>query len=771
MVYTKKFSEFDDADLTDANNELVGLSDGLNAKSRKIVSWTTVTRPDPAVNGLIGYNTTLSQYEFFNANTGTWFQLSINSGVISLTGTLHQVLVNGTSGSAILGAITLTTPQDIDTTSNVAFGTVTTSGAIQAIGGRLFSGSIAGGFSGGIGLFSPTAAMGSLQFVARDNFGNFGMVVTNATIGQVSTITIPDPVASTANFILSSAGAIQHITAFGLQVDAGAVGSGIITGGSPGRFVGFSPTASKGTLSLLAADSVGNFANTLTNASTAAARTWTLPDATGTIALTSDLTGFVTSVSGTANRITSTGGTTPIIDISASYVGQSSITTLGTIATGVWQGTLISATYGGTGLSNPTAHGVMIAEGASAMTPIVLSSGQILIGSTGIDPVAAAINSGTGILVANGAGSITVNLAAIADHTLLANISGGSLAPSSTTLTALIDNAIGSTQGNILYRNATAWVVLAPSTAGFALVTGGAAANPSWTSVGAAYTASALTKTDDTNVTLTLGGTPATALLQATSLTLGWTGQLAVSRGGTGISSFGTGVATALGINVGTAGSFVVNGGALGTPSSGTLTNATGLPIGGITGLGTGVATALAANVNGSGAISLTTSPTLVTPILGAASATSINFGGATLSNYTDSTFTPTMTCGSPGDLSVAYANQTGIYVRIGSMVYINVRIQFTPTFVTASGQVQFPGLPFACQAGNGIGWSGSVSFFAGGPTWPVGTTSISVGVESGSSFCTLTCLGSAVAGSFLQMSGLATGVQYHLVFSAAYHV
>ena len=43
-------------------------------------------------------------------------------------------------------------------------------------------------------------------------------------------------------------------------------------------------------------------------------------------------------------------------------------------------------------------------------------------------------------------------------------------------------------------------------------------------------TPSALTKTDDTNVTLTLGGTPATALLQPTSLTLGWTGTLADGR-------------------------------------------------------------------------------------------------------------------------------------------------------------------------------------------------------------------------------------------------
>ena len=52
---------------------------------------------------------------------------------------------------------------------------------------------------------------------------------------------------------------------------------------------------------------------------------------------------------------------------------------------------------------------------------------------------------------------------------------------------------------------------------------------------------SELTKTDDTNVTLSLGGTPASALLQPVSLTLGWTGQLAVGRGGTGASTL-TGV-------------------------------------------------------------------------------------------------------------------------------------------------------------------------------------------------------------------------------------
>lgn len=82
--------------------------------------------------------------------------------------------------------------------------------------------------------------------------------------------------------------------------------------------------------------------------------TWATPGGGGT----------VTSVTGTANRITSTGGTAPVIDISVSYVGQSSITTLGTISTGVWNGTTIGPTFGGTGLTS-YAQGDLIYGSAS----------------------------------------------------------------------------------------------------------------------------------------------------------------------------------------------------------------------------------------------------------------------------------------------------------------------------------------------------------------------------------------------------------------------
>jgi hypothetical protein len=70
--------------------------------------------------------------------------------------------------------------------------------------------------------------------------------------------------------------------------------------------------------------------------------------------------------------------------------------------------TPISPTIGGTGVSNPTAHGILIGEGSSAATSLVLSAGQIPIGTTSSDPAGATLTAGTGISIGSTTGAITI---------------------------------------------------------------------------------------------------------------------------------------------------------------------------------------------------------------------------------------------------------------------------------------------------------------------------------------------------------------------------
>lgn len=109
--------------------------------------------------------------------------------------------------------------------------------------------------------------------------------------------------------------------------------------------------------------------------------------------------------------------------------------------------------------------------------------------------------------------------------------------------------------------------------------------------------------------------------------------------------------------------------------------------------------------VTGSGKIVRDTSPTLVTPVLGVAAATSLTFGGSALSSYVGATnWTPTLVLGGG---SVTYTTQFGRYVRIGDFAFCYGRIVVNVA-TTPSGQLSIGGLPFTIinQSGNegGVG-------------------------------------------------------------------
>lgn len=160
--------------------------------------------------------------------------------------------------------------------------------------------------------------------------------------------------------------------------------------------------------------------------------------------------------------------------------------------------------------------------------------------------------------------------------------------------------------GDILYASAANTLsALAGVATGNALISGGVSTAPAWGKIGISTHVSGLGTGIATALAVNTGSAGAPVLFDGaggtpSSITLTNGSGLPVS---TGISGFGTGVATALAVNVGSAGAFVTFNGALGTPSSGTLTNATGLPIStGVSGLGTGIATALAVNTGSAGA-------------------------------------------------------------------------------------------------------------------------------------------------------------------------
>jgi hypothetical protein len=181
----------------------------------------------------------------------------------------------------------------------------------------------------------------------------------------------------------------------------------------------------------------------------------------------------------------------------------------------------VPTTAGGTGLTTYTAGDLSYYATGTTFTKLAIgTTGQVLT-STGSAPQWTTLSGVAVTTFSAGTTGFTPNSA-----------TSGAVTLAGTLITSNGGTGLSSyTAGDLAYyASGTALTKLAIGATGSFLSSTGSA--PQWSAP------AALTKTDDTNVTLTLGGSASTALLNAASLTLGWTGQLATSRGGTGLSAF-----------------------------------------------------------------------------------------------------------------------------------------------------------------------------------------------------------------------------------------
>ncbi|MEY3738730.1 MAG: hypothetical protein RL544_1508, partial [Bacteroidota bacterium] len=107
------------------------------------------------------------------------------------------------------------------------------------------------------------------------------------------------------------------------------------------------------------------------------------------------VTGAV-ALTGTANRIIVTGN---VFDIASTYAGQSSITTLGTIGAGVWNGTTIAINKGGTGAT--TAN-----DGFNALAPAQSGNTGKFLTTNGTNTSWASISSAGGWSTTGNSGTV-----------------------------------------------------------------------------------------------------------------------------------------------------------------------------------------------------------------------------------------------------------------------------------------------------------------------------------------------------------------------------
>jgi hypothetical protein len=238
-------------------------------------------------------------------------------------GANSNFLLSNSGGTQTIatGSLTLTVGNFATTA-----GTITSGANIEATAGNIIAaaGNVVAGSNGNAGFlssFPATAGNGFLSIEALNAGGAFNTIVRNSVMGQTSTISIPDPGVTAANFVLNNSAGTQTIATGSLTLTAGnftttagtinagtslsagttvtagtgiiatagniSAAAGIVTGvtgvtagasGTAASVVSFPATAANGFLALTAVNAGGAFNTTISNGTMGQSTVYTMGD-------------------------------------------------------------------------------------------------------------------------------------------------------------------------------------------------------------------------------------------------------------------------------------------------------------------------------------------------------------------------------------------------------------------------------------------------------------------------------------------------------------